>query len=104
MAATAAAVSSSDVLKTWAVTSTADGDLTLVITHGFTQGGVAVTPAEVWLGLTQTRAYSKAWVVSAVDTTTITLTAISAAGGGLAGTPQLKVFAMLPHTILGAHL
>lgn len=105
MAVTSAlkATPNSGVTKSWDVTSGADTDTTGVITHGFTVGGVATAPAMVWLVPTQTRAYSKAWALGAVTTTTITINALSATGGGLAGTPQLQVIAMLPHSLLGSH-
>jgi hypothetical protein len=87
--------------KSWNITSTADGDLTFAIAHGFVvQDGVAKAPTLVFLVPLTPQAYTKQWTLGVVDTTNININAISAVGGGLAGTPQLQVIATLPHSLV----
>lgn len=87
--------------RTWDVTSDADGDLTDTIVHGFIQPVYTpVAPKVVCLTPLQPNAYIKRWTLGVVDTVNIHINAISATGGGLASTPQLRVIAMVPHSII----
>jgi hypothetical protein len=100
MAITITPVLAGTYAKTWNITSSADGDLTAQIPHGFTVQYVATAPALVLLTPLQHQAYTKQWTLGVVDATNINLGATSAAGGGLAGTPQLQVVALLPQSIM----
>lgn len=100
MTVTVTPVDTGDFTKTWDVTSDADGDLTTAITHGFKNHYDAVAPKVVCLTPLQPNAYIKRWTLGTVTTTVINVNAISATGGGLAGTPQLRVIAMIPHSII----
>ncbi len=95
MAVTVAASFAGTYSKSWNVTSSADADTAGTITHGF-----GVAPALVWAVPLLAGFYTKQWLIGAISTTTIILAAISATGGGVAGTPQLQVIAMLPHSII----
>ena len=89
--------------KTWDITSSGDGDTSAVITHGFLNHYTAVAPALVFLTPLNTplaNFYTKKWMLGVVDTLVINLAALSASGGGLAGTPQLRVAALLPQSIM----
>lgn len=97
MSVTSAANFAGTYSKSWDVTATADGDTTGTISHGF-----GATPGLVWLvPLQSAQAYGKQWSLGTVNTSTITINGVSAASSGLAGTPQLRVIAMLPHSIIG---
>ncbi len=102
MTVTHAAVLAGFFSKSWNVTSSADGDLTDTITHGFVKNAnnAKVTPTMVWLVPLQPQAYTHKWVLGTVDNTTIIINASSVSGGGLAGTPQLQVIAMMPQSII----
>jgi hypothetical protein len=102
MTVTKTAVVAGAYSKSWNITSDADGDTTFTFAHGFVvQDGVAKQPTLVWLApLQSTQFYAKKWALGTVDATNITINAASAAGGGLAGTPQLQVIATLPHSIV----
>ena len=80
--------------KTWNVTATADMDSgDVVIAHGF-----GAEPAVVSAVALQQAAVTSQWSLE-WDATNITCTKNSAAGGSGDADPQLKVIAMLPHTI-----
>lgn len=101
MTVTHVAVDTGAFTKTWDVTSDADADLTDAITHNFIQPAYTpVAPKVVCLTPLQPQAYLKRWTLGVVTTTTININAISAVGGGLASTPQLRVIAMVPHSII----
>lgn len=101
MTVTVTPVDTGAFTKTWDVTSDADGDLTQQFAHGFIQPAYTpVAPKCVWLTPLQPNAYIKRWTLGVVDVTNININAISATGGGLAGTPQLRVIAMIPHSII----
>jgi hypothetical protein len=101
MTVTKVAVVAGAYTKSWNITSDADGDTTFAIAHGFVvQDGVAKAPALVWLTPLTSQFYTHKWTLGTVDTTNININATSAAGGGLAGTPQLQVIAMLPHSVI----
>lgn len=101
MTVTHVAVDTGAFTRTWDVTSSADGDLTDVIVHGFIQPAYTpVAPKVVCLTPLQPQAYLKRWTLGVVDTVNININAISATGGGLASTPQLRVIAMIPHSII----
>jgi hypothetical protein len=101
MTVTHVAVDAGAFTRTWDVTSSADGDLTDVIVHGFIQPVYTpVAPKVVCLTPLQPQAYLKRWTLGVVDTVNININAISATGGGLASTPQLRVIAMIPHSIV----
>lgn len=101
MTVTHVAVDTGAFTKTWDVTSDADNDLTDVIAHGFVQPAYTkAAPKVVCLTPLQPQAYLKRWTLGVVDTTNININAISATGGGLASTPQLRVIAMIPHSII----
>ena len=101
MSVTHAAVVDGVFSKSWNVTSSADADVTDAISHGFVkQNNVKVAPALVWLVPLEAAGVTHAWRLGAVDSDTITINATSATGGGLAGTPQLQVIAMIPQSII----
>lgn len=95
MTVTVAAAFAGTYSKSWNVTASADTDLAGTVSHGF-----GVAPALVWLVPLLVGFYTKQWTVGTVTASTIPLVAISATGGGVAGTPQLQVIAMLPHSII----
>ena len=96
MAMSSAAVTAGTNLKTWNVIASADADTgTLVIAHGFGAAPAIVTLTNL-LGAGVTSQWS-----AAVDATNITLTKNSTgAGSGNAGA-QLRVAALLPHSLIG---
>jgi len=100
MTVTHVAVDTGNYTKTWDVTSSADGDLTDAIVHGFVNHYTPVAPKVVCLTPLEPNAYIKRWTLGVVDTTNININAISATGGGLASTPQLRVIAMIPHSLI----
>jgi hypothetical protein len=80
--------------KSWNVVSSADGDTTGSVSHGF-----GVAPALYWLVPLLPQAYGKQWYISAVSSTTITITGISSTSAGTS-VAQLQIVAMLPHSII----
>lgn len=100
MSVTITPVGTGPFAKTWDITSSADGDTSAVITHGFLNHYTAVAPALVFLTPLNSVAFTKKWTLGTVDTLVINLGATSASGGGLAGTPQLQVAALLPQSIM----
>jgi hypothetical protein len=92
----AAVFTASAYTKSWNVTSPNDSDTAATVSHGF-----GVAPALVWLvPLLSANCYGHQWAVGTVTASTIPLTATSASGSGLAGTPQVQVIAMLPTSII----
>lgn len=80
--------------KSWDVTANADGDAgDVVIAHGFGAVPVVVTAVPLQLAGISSN-WSVAW-----DATNITVSKNSAAMGTGDADAQLKVIAMLPHTI-----
>ena len=101
MTVTVTPVDTGAFTKTWDVTSDSDGDLTAQFAHHFIQPAYTpVAPKCVWLTPLQPQSYLKRWTLGVVDVTNININAISATGGGLSGTPQLRVIAMIPHSII----
>jgi len=97
---TIAPVGTGPFTKSWNVTSTADGDTSAQFAHGFLNHYTPVAPAFVFFTQLEPEAYLHEWTLGVVDTTNINLAAVSATGAGLAGTPQLRVIAMLPQSIM----
>lgn len=95
MSVTVAANYAGTYSKTWNVTSSADGDTAGTVSHGF-----AAAPVLVWLVPLTSNAYLHQWTLGVISATTILLGATSSTGAGLAGTPQLAVVAMLPHSMI----
>lgn len=100
MSVTITPVGTGPFAKSWNITASADNDDAAVITHGFLNHYAPVAPALVFLTPLQPSFYNKKWLLGAVNTTVINLAATSFTGGGLAGTPQLQVVALLPQSIM----
>lgn len=97
MAITVAAAYAGTYSKTWNVTSSADGDTTSSVSHGF-----GAAPALYWVvPLLSANAYAKQWAITSVTANVINFAGISAASSGLAGTPQVQIVAMLPNSLIG---
>lgn len=105
MAIVATPVVAGQNYKSWNVTCL-DADTTVAFNHGFvTPGGVSVAPDMILLTplLAVATANAPSWAVTATSATQITLSKVSAtgSGGGVPGTTVvLRVYALLPHSII----
>lgn len=99
MSVTITPVGTGPYAKSWNITASADSDEAIKITHGFSVDYVGVAPKFVWHEETNAAAYTKQWTLGVVDTEFINL-ASAVSGGGLAGTPQIQVIALLPQSIM----
>lgn len=100
MSTTYAAVETGPYFKSWNVTSSADGDLSAQITHGFSVNYVGVAPKFVSFVQLEPEGYTHEWTLASITSEFINLNAVSATGAGLAGTPQLQVIAQLPNSLI----
>lgn len=97
MAISAAAAYAGQTTKTWNVTATADADSgAFNIAHGF-----GSAPQVVNITPLLAAGNTSAWFVSAIDATNITLTKGSTGAGSGNASPQLRVSAILPHSLIG---
>lgn len=95
MAVTASAVLAGTTTKVWDVTATADDTEAGTITHG-----LGAAPAVVTLTPLVSQGVSSVWRV-AIGASTLVVTKSSVASSGLSGTAQIRVTAMLPHSLVG---
>lgn len=77
------------------ITATADGDTTATVPHG-----LGAVPSIVLLTeLAQAAGALSAWAATTIDATNVVCTKSTAVGSGAAGA-QLRMTAMLPHSII----
>lgn len=100
MSVTITPVGTGPYAKSWNITAAANTDVAFQITHGFSVDYVGVAPKFVWHEETNPAAYTKEWTLGVVDSEFINFASAVTSGGGLAGTPQIQVIALLPQSTI----
>lgn len=95
MSIAATAVFAGVTTKTWNVVASSDGDTAGTITHGF-----GAAPALVFFTPLLVIAYTSLWVITSISASEIILGKTSA-GTSSSTAAQVRVTALLPHTLIG---
>jgi hypothetical protein len=99
MAVTSTPIDTTGQCRSWDITATADSDTTTGnITHGLVCPNNSANDVEIRIEPLSAQASLSGWYISGRTTTTFALTKGTATGSGN-GSPQIRVYAYVRHSI-----